>query len=135
MQRLGSRVEQPFLCKLKLLVSLPLVIELGSSIQVILSELEHAVEERMANVRAMELPYSTRVLTGRPPVQGRAGVAGVPSSGHASKGIPRNPTEFPISSHTREATLYIGRYVTPKETSGAQKGGRAVLCVNSGLRS
>jgi hypothetical protein len=45
MQRLGSRVEQPFLCKLKLLVSLPLLIELGSSIQVVLAELEHVVEE------------------------------------------------------------------------------------------
>jgi hypothetical protein len=30
-------------------------------------------------------------------------------------GLPRNPRELPISSHTKRDTPYIGRYVTPRD--------------------
>ena len=41
-------------------------------------------------------------------MRGRAGVAGVPSSGHASKGFPRNPGELPISSSPWEVLIAKG---------------------------
>ena len=48
---------------------------------------------------AMPTPLALRkAVSGTTAMRGRARVAGVPSSGHASHGFPRNPRELPISS-------------------------------------
>src|SRR6266852_7653568 len=61
---------------------------------------------------AMPTPLALRkAVSGTTAMRGRAGVAGVPSSGHASHGFPRNPRELPISS-------LVGRYRLPRETGG-----------------
>src|SRR5712692_8479576 len=51
-----------------------------------------------------------KAASGRPLLRGRAGVAGVPSSGHASKGISQEPRRAPPSPP------HHGRYRSPRET-------------------
>ena len=64
---------------------------------------------------AMPTPLALRkAVSGPTAMRGRAGVAGVPSSGHASHGFPRNPRELPISSPS-------GRYRPPRETGGGRE--------------
>jgi len=42
--------------------------------------------------------------------------------GMLPKGLPRNPRELPISSHTERDTSYIGRYVTPRDNRRGTEG-------------
>src|SRR5260370_19981593 len=63
---------------------------------------------------AMPTPLALRkAVSGTTAMRGRFGVAGVPSSGHASHGFPRNPGELSISSS-------YGRYRPPRETGGGR---------------
>jgi len=50
----------------------------------------------------------------RPLLRGRAGVAGVPSPGHVSKGIAQEPKRALHLLHTKRNASYIGRYVSPR---------------------
>ena len=62
---------------------------------------------------AMPTPLTRRkAALGRPIMRGRPGVAGVPSSGHASKGISQEPRRAPPSPP------HYGRYRSPRETGG-----------------
>ena len=70
----------------------------------------------------MPTPLGERkAVSGRPLWQGRSGVAGVPSSGHASKGILQEPKRAPHLLPHREERLLYGRYVTPRETGGTRR--------------
>ncbi len=69
---------------------------------------------QLRNLFSSRMPTSLalrKAVPGRPLLRGRTGSAGVPSSGHASHGFPRNPRELSISSLS-------GRYRLPRETEG-----------------
>src|SRR6202041_1521681 len=52
----------------------------------------------------------------RPLLRGRAGVAGVPSPGHVSKGIAQELTRAPhLLPHQEERLCRVGRYVHPRD--------------------
>src|SRR5215475_9226622 len=71
---------------------------------------------------AMPTPLTRRkAALGRPIVRGRAGVAGVPSSGHVSKGISQEPRRAPPSPP------HHGRYRSPRETGGDRERGTSSL--------
>ena len=42
--------------------------------------------------------------------------------GMLPRGLPRNPRELPISSHTKRNASYIGRYVTPRDNRRGAEG-------------
>jgi hypothetical protein len=56
-----------------------------------------------------------KAASGRPITQGRSGVAGVPSSGHASKGGPQEPRRAPIPSSPWEAPAAKGNRRRPRQ--------------------
>ena len=69
---------------------------------------------------AMPTPLTRRkAASGRPILRGRAGVAGVPSSGHASKGFPRNPGELTISARKSGNAAAKGDQRRPHTDGGA----------------
>ncbi len=62
-----------------------------------------------------------KAASGRPILQGRTGIAGVPSSGHASKGISQEPRRAP------RLLLNMGGTVGQGKPEANGKDGRAVL--------
>src|ERR1700732_2522317 len=84
------------------------------------------IQLRKLSIVAMPTPLVWRkAIPGRPITQGRPGVAGVPSSGHASKGIPQEPRRAPHLLLTMGGT---GRQGKPEATG---TDGRAVLRTHS----
>src|SRR6266478_8592006 len=67
-----------------------------------------------------------KAASGRPILQGRSGVAGVPSPGHASKGIPQEPKRAPHLLPHREERLSHREVRDPKGDRRDTEGCRAV---------
>jgi hypothetical protein len=84
------------------------------------------IQLRKPSIVAMPTPLVRRkAVLGRPLLQGRAGVAGVPSSGHAFKGIPQEPRRAP------HPLLIMGGTVDQGKPKVNGKDGRAVLRTHS----
>jgi hypothetical protein len=76
----------------------------------------------------MPTPLGERkAALGCPLGQGRTGVAGVPSSGHASKGIPQEPKRAPHLLPHREERLSHREVREPEGDRRDTEGCRAVL--------
>lgn len=84
------------------------------------------IQLRKLSIVAMPTPLVGRkAASGRPRLRGRTGIAGVRSSGHASKGIPQEPRRALHPLLTMGGTVGQGK----PEVSG--KDGRAVLRAHS----
>src|SRR5215469_4637748 len=89
-----------------------------------LSEIPNASLRKSLRYCEREVSVAEGSIRQRPLLRGRAGVAGVPSPGHASTGSAQELTRAPhLFPHHRGTPLaWVGRYVPQGSTGGDTKG-------------